>query len=168
MIPKPEHMTHLHGDTLVSKNHPRIHFRGKLDSLGAQVVLIQCEVAVDPALVANLQEIRDVVHELMRCEVLDRPFARDTILGLSFAELREQSHNPQKYFGLRAMIAPDAGQGRTNALLNALRTAVRETELAAVAAFEAERPDLTQALNRLSSGVYILMCRARCSQRPGP
>ena len=30
---KPEHMTHLNGDFLVVKDHPRIIFRGKLDTL---------------------------------------------------------------------------------------------------------------------------------------
>jgi ethanolamine utilization cobalamin adenosyltransferase len=30
---KPEHMTHLYGNMLVFKDHPRIVFRGKLDSL---------------------------------------------------------------------------------------------------------------------------------------
>jgi len=156
---KSEHMTQLLGDTLVSKSHPRILLRGKLDSLGAQVVFIQCELAEDLALVAELQEIGDVLHELMAAEVLDRPFGRETILGLTFDQLREQSHNPQKYFGVQAMVAPDAGQGRTYALLNLLRTAVREAELAAVTAFEAERQDLALGLNRLSSAVYILMCR---------
>ena len=29
---KPEHMTHLNGDTLVLKSHPRIRFRGGLQS----------------------------------------------------------------------------------------------------------------------------------------
>jgi len=47
--------------------------------------------------------------------------------------------------------------------LNLLRTRVRETELAAARAFETEsgfsRRDLIQGLNRLSSCVYILLCR---------
>ena len=30
---KPEHMTHLHGDVLVPKTHPRIVFRGKMAAL---------------------------------------------------------------------------------------------------------------------------------------
>ena len=30
---KPEHMTHLNGDSLVLKTHPRITFRGALDTL---------------------------------------------------------------------------------------------------------------------------------------
>ena len=34
---KPEHMTQLFGNVLVAKDHPRIHFRGKLDSLNASV-----------------------------------------------------------------------------------------------------------------------------------
>ena len=37
---KPEHMTHLNGDTLVPKTHPRILFRGKLDTLEAELLLL--------------------------------------------------------------------------------------------------------------------------------
>ncbi|MCD8499300.1 MAG: ATP-binding protein, partial [Clostridiales bacterium] len=44
-LEKPEHMTHLHGNVLVPKNHPRIVFRGKLDSLQAQIVLAQAILA---------------------------------------------------------------------------------------------------------------------------
>ena len=32
---KPEHLTHLYGDVLVRKTHPRIAFRGAMDTLGA-------------------------------------------------------------------------------------------------------------------------------------
>ena len=42
---KPEHMTQLFGNVLVAKDHPRIHFRGKLDSLQALVVLDQVQIA---------------------------------------------------------------------------------------------------------------------------
>ena len=42
---KPEHMTQLFGNVLVAKDHPRIHFRGKLDSLQALVVLDQVQRA---------------------------------------------------------------------------------------------------------------------------
>ena len=38
---KPEHMTHLHGDVLVSKTHPRIAFRGAMDQLEAELILCQ-------------------------------------------------------------------------------------------------------------------------------
>ena len=38
---KPEEMTHLRGNLLVSKTHPRIAFRGQLDSLLAEILLLQ-------------------------------------------------------------------------------------------------------------------------------
>ena len=39
LLEKPEDMTHLHGDVLVSKTHPRIKFRGAIDSLEAALLL---------------------------------------------------------------------------------------------------------------------------------
>ena len=38
---KPEHMTHLNGDVLVVKTHPRILFRGAMDTLEAELILCQ-------------------------------------------------------------------------------------------------------------------------------
>ena len=162
MAKKPEHMTSLIGNTLVPKNHPRIRLRGKLDSLQAQVVLIQCEIT-DKALGDKLQDILNCLRELTRCEVLDQPVEGDTLFGQSYGELQKQSHNPQKYFGVAVLHLPDHKFGRDYALLNTLRTAIRETELMAVDAFETEggvsRGDIVLALNRLSSAVYVLMCQ---------
>ncbi|EPR3746057.1 ethanolamine utilization cob(I)yrinic acid a,c-diamide adenosyltransferase EutT, partial [Escherichia coli] len=53
-----------------------------------------------------------------------------------------------------------ASHGRDAALLNLLRTKVRETVAAQVfitRSFEVLRPDILQALNRLSSTVYVMM-----------
>ena len=38
---KPEHMTHLRGEELVFKDHPRIAFRGAIDSLESEIILFQ-------------------------------------------------------------------------------------------------------------------------------
>ena len=38
---KPENMTHLNGDVLVPKTHPRIAFRGAMDTLEAELLLCQ-------------------------------------------------------------------------------------------------------------------------------
>ena len=38
---KPEHMTHLNAQVLVPKTHPRIAFRGAMDSLEAELLLCQ-------------------------------------------------------------------------------------------------------------------------------
>ncbi|MFU0780651.1 MAG: Ethanolamine utilization cobalamin adenosyltransferase [Citrobacter braakii] len=57
---------------------------------------------------------------------------------------------------------PEASHGRDCALLNLLRTKVRETETVAAQvfitrSFDVMRPDIMQALNRLSSTVYVMM-----------
>ena len=41
---KPEHMTHLYGDVLVEKTHPRIAFRGAIDTLESEILLCQLEL----------------------------------------------------------------------------------------------------------------------------
>ena len=74
---KPEHMTHLVGNVLVVKNHPRILFRGKLDSLQSAVVLAQVDIherGGSKALIDDLGDILNILREMMRCDVLDEPF----------------------------------------------------------------------------------------------
>lgn len=163
---KPEHMTHLAGNRLVPKNHPRIVFRGKLDTLEAAVVLTQIqleEVGGPKELIADLSDIMRVLREMMKCDVLDEPFKNDMIIGLTHAQLRERSHDPMKFYGVKQMIPPDYSLGAVHALLNRLRTAVRETETAAADAFlqgtQVMRKDILEELNRLSSAVHIMMCR---------
>ena len=80
--------------------------------------------------------------------------------GLDAAALRQQSHRPQDFYG-QPHFMPSATDGRTVLLLNWLRTLARHTELKAVAAMP-ERTDLLQALNRLSSYLYILMIQEKC------
>ncbi|WP_281679370.1 ATP-binding protein [Synergistes jonesii] len=162
---KPEHMTQLFGNKLVAKDHPRILFRGKLDSLQALVVLNQAIISESSAsrrLVNDLGDILSVMREMMRCDVLDVPFENERIIGLTHAELRERSHDPMKYFAVKQMTLPDYSMGKSYALLNQLRTAVREAEVAAVQAFRVrsgcERSDIVEGLNRLSSALHIMMC----------
>ncbi len=161
---KPEHMTHLFGNTLVPKNHPRILFRGKLDSLQALVVLDQVLIGEEgnDKLVADLDDILGILREMMRCDVLDEELINETVIGLTHAELRERSHNPLKFYNIQQMVLPDRSMGKSYALLNQLRAAIRETEVAAAEAFRSgnhyTRSDIIEALNRLSSTVHIMMC----------
>lgn len=163
---KPEHMTHLVGNVLVVKNHPRIYFRGKLDSLQALIVLNQSifvEEGGQEKLVEDLQDVVNSLREMMRCDVLDEPFEREMIIGLTHAELREHSHNPMKFYNIKQMVLPDYTLGKTYALLNQIRTAVRETEVAAATAFhdgkKYTRTDIIEELNRMSSAIHIIMCK---------
>ena len=161
---KPEHMTQLVGNMLVPKDHPRILFRGKLDSLQSLVILAQVQIAEggNQKLVDDLGNILSILREMMRCEVLDEEFHNETIIGLTHAELRERSHNPQKFFGVKYMLLADYTMGKDYALLNQLRSSVRETEVAAAGAFRVAnkytRQDIIEELNRLSSAIHIMMC----------
>ena len=58
---KPEHMTHLNAQLLVCKNHPRILFRGKLDTLEAELILCQL---TDPALAKPVGEVLDLARKM--------------------------------------------------------------------------------------------------------
>lgn len=163
---KPEHMTQLFGNKLVCKDHPRILFRGKLDSLQAAVVLDQAMIQAaggSEQLIKDLGEILKELREMMRCDVLDEEMTTETIIGLTHAELREHSHNPMKFYNIKQMVLPDYSMGTEYALLNQLRAAVRETEVAACKAFHVEkkyiRNDIIEELNRLSSALHIMMCR---------
>lgn len=164
---KPEHMTHLFGNVLVSKDHPRIVLRGKLDSLQAKTLETQI-VALDEGekgAVADLSEILDFSRDILAGEVTGLPLERETLLGLREDTLRSVSHDPSTHYNTGHLM-PDYRMGKTVVALNALRTTAREVELAAIAAFPVEhgepvRPDIIRALNRLSSAVYILICRMR-------
>ena len=159
---KPEHMTHLDGTTLVPKTHPRILFRGKLDSLEARLLLCRLEV---PEFDRELGEILDYTRRLLRWEVLGQPVEEGKLLGLTEQELRRRSYFPQDYYG-QPHFMPEASDGKRMIHLNLARTAAREAELAAAAAFTGPegtvtRPDLIRAMNRLSSAIYLLMIRQK-------
>lgn len=163
---KPEHMTQLLGKYLVEKDHKRIAFRGKIDRLQAEVVCIQAQIdreGNNQKLLADLTDVLDTLRKIMTCEVLDGTFEKETIIGLNHQELREQSHNPMKYYNIKQLLLADYSMGLIYAQLNLLRAAVRESEVLAVAAFKQGRKmehlDLIEELNRLSSALHIMMCR---------
>lgn len=163
ILEKPESMTHLRGTTLVPKNHPRIKFRGKLDSLEALLigVILETESHGYRELAGDLGQLLAYAGRIMSAEVKEEPLPPPGLRGMTAAEIRTHSHHPSKYYGI-AHIFPQPGQGRLMAQLNILRTQCRELEVAAMDAFYGvadgeERPDILQALNRLSSLVYVMM-----------
>ena len=160
---KPEHMTHLNGDMLVHKTHPRIAFRGAMDTLEAELML--CQLALTEPVRKQLGEVLDYTRYLLRCEVLEEKITRDTLCGLSQEQLRSHSHRPQDFYG-QPHFMPEATDGEAILRLNRCRCAAREAELKAVAAFSDRegnptRIDLLQAMNRLSSMIYILMIKLK-------
>ena len=155
---KPEHMTHLNGDVLVRKTHPRIRFRGAMDTLEAELLLCGRETA----------PVLELARKLMRCDVLEEPVGEITLYGLTEDRQRQLSHFPQEYFGI-AHFMPDFSDGGQLLQLNRCRCAARAAELAAAEAFADRdglptRPDIQKALNRMSSMLYLLMLQAKAGK----
>lgn len=159
---KPEHMTHLNADVLVSKTHPVIRFRGSIDRLEAELLLCGWKL---PRLREPLGELLEQARQLIACDVLGEPVKKTTLLGMTEQELREKSHFPQKYFS-QPHFMPGFEDGEGVLELNRLRSLIRIAELDAVHAFcdrdgLPTREDILKALNRMSSAVYIMMIKEK-------
>ena len=169
---KPDTLTHLNAQVMVAKNDPRLAFRARLDATIAIAVWLQSELKTLDSAQYWLADIRSLLGNIMRADALDIPLAAQKIVGLSADELHRLSHQPLKYLG-HDHIVPDVTQGREVALLNLLRVSVRETEITAAQVFigadyHVHKADLLQALNRLSSAVYVLMILCvRQNMHPG-
>lgn len=163
---KPEDMTHLNGDVLVKKTHPRIAFRGIMDTLQGEMIL--CQLMVSKELAQRLDELLELSRQIIACDVLEKPLHWERLLGLTGDELRSRSHRPQDFYG-QPHFMPAASDGATVVWLNRCRCAARSAELAACRAFDTQegnsRPDLLQALNRLSSSIYLLMIEEKAKQQ---
>ncbi len=167
---KPDHLTHLQDDlSLVPKTEPRIVARGKLDLL--QSSLLDAQVAADAdgarALVGELGELLELARALVGAEVTGRPAPPPVLWGMSGVEIRDATHRTHEIYGVPFMY-PDVRQGPVVAKLALARAVAREAEVAMLAAFPPEgglptappsRPDLAEALNRISSALYLLAVR---------
>ena len=162
MEEKPEHMTHLNGDTLVEKTHPRILFRGAVDALEAEL-LLACAGATGE-IRKQLDEGLHYTRTLLRNEVLNEPVTAQTLGGMDEKTLRERSHRPQEFYG-QAHFMPSPEDGALLLQVNRARCAARAAELKAVAAFPSGREDLLRAFNRLSSFLYLIMIQLK---KPSP
>ena len=163
---KPEHMTHLNGDVLVPKTHPRIRFRGAVDTLEAELLL--CQHYVDQPWKKPVEEILQYTRKLIRWDVLEESVPDRNLCGLTEAEQRQRSHRPQEFYG-QPHFMPAVSDGATVLWLNRARCAARQAELAAVEAFSDRegnptRVDMIRAMNRLSSMIYILMIQAKAGK----
>lgn len=162
---KPETLTHIDFHNLVSKNDPRLRFRGKLDSVIAQAVLIQAQMQQEgfahTQLLQYLSDVRSALGNVLKAEATGSEMVNISLGQLDEKVIHAISHNPLKYLGHDHLL-PEASQGVNVARLNVLRAQIREAELEAADIyitrdFKVTRPDIMAGLNRLSSAVYVLM-----------
>lgn len=171
---KPEALTHLNATTFVAKNDVRIVFRGRVDSAIAQAVLLQAEwqsTSVPGSLQKMLADIRAGLGNVLRSETLGDPMPAIAMGEFDEVQIHAISHNPLKHMG-HDHIVPTVEHGLDVARLNLLRAVIREAEVAGAQAFiktdfSIDRADVLQALNRLSSAVYVLMLFCRTHQNSG-
>lgn len=152
-------MTCLDAATLVPKSHPRIMLRGKLDTLLAATVLAQTQFdpknRLSPYLKECLADVADWIMHILTAEVSGGACVSHTVGGMAAPVLCAVSRDPGKYLGLDPFM-PNTAMGANAALLNWLRALAREAEVAA-ARSGLERADIAEALNVLSSAVYVLV-----------
>ena len=167
---KPEHMTHLKGNVLVFKDHPRIAFRGYIDLLEAEITLAQHAAAGEGygTLAEELEEVLDFVRRFIRFDVLDENLGEMRLCGYTPGELREYSHYPEKHFGQPHFLIRYT-DGPAILAVNKVRTIVRQTELAAYRAFRdadgnVTRDDIILGLNRLSSLMWMMMIKLKAGK----
>ena len=163
---KPEHMTHLNAQVLVPKTHPRIAFRGAMDTLEAELLI--CQQKLSEPWAGQVSQVLDLARELIRCDVLEEPVKREKLCGLTEDEQRTRSHRPQEFYD-QAHFMPSVADGPEILVLNRARCTARAAELAAVHAFSDRdgnptRPDILKAMNRMSSMLYILMIQIKAQK----
>lgn len=166
---KSEHLTHLRGNILVSKTAPIIAFRGAMDTLQAELLLAQ--LAVDIDMRPKVDEILTLARNILRWDVMEEPAQLGILCGLTPQQQRSHSHRPQDFYG-QPHFMPSCADGAAILQLNRARCAARSAELAAAKAFEdatggCTRTDLLQALNRMSSMLYILMIQLKSRKTKG-
>ena len=83
--------TSLDGRIFVEKTNPRIVLRGRLDSLNAQIILMQCE-SQNQNFINDIEEFRQVILKLMYIEVTGENFGELNLWGLNENEIHERSH----------------------------------------------------------------------------
>lgn len=169
-VEKTEAQTHLNGTEMVTKDHPRIWFRGKVDSAIAAAILVQTQLqpVLAPELQGLLADLRSWLGWAMRCEVLDETVPALSMGPFSREAVRRLACHPEE-LGLEP-LCPDAAEGSVFTLLNWLRAIIRETEVAAAFAFRMqngtlERPDILELLDGLSNAVYVFMLLVKAGDR---
>lgn len=161
---KGECMTHLRGNLLVPKVHPQIELRGQLDSLMARIMEVQlvAQEQEQQQIASDLDELLCFARMILASEVKDMPLDTITMLNMDSEQIRYNSQHVKKVFGIDHPL-PCYQMGQLCVALNSLRTQVREVELCAARAFyrggSFTRPDIIEGLNRMSSCVYIILCR---------
>lgn len=162
---KPGHLTQLDAGYIAPKTTPRLLFRGKMDTLQAHFLVTGAlaQRLQLSALTKSLDTLTAYCREITSAEYHGRKVAPLEMDGQNADAIQAAIHRPEDSLGV-AHLVPSADDHEMLLQLNLLRCQVRENELAGATVFtdtdhRPTRSDLIQALNRLSSAVYLLALR---------
>lgn len=168
---KPSHLTQLDAGHFAPKTHPRIVLRGKLDSLHALALLIAARATKEgrAGLAEELATVAAYCREIQSAEYAGRLVDPLVLGGRDEAAVHAATHDPDGHIGIPHVV-PDEHDPELLHWLSWLRTQTREVEIAALSIVPWERANEAQrsivhALNRLSSGAYLLILELRAATR---
>lgn len=161
---KPSAITQLNAGHFAPKTHPRIIFRGKVDSLLATVMMAENRAiaAGERELVLHLATLAAYCRELTAAEYNEREAAELRLRGECADDIHRVTHDPVGALGIEHLTI-DGASTELQHWLNLCRTQTRELEVVAEQTFEsAHHPygvSICHATNRLSSAFYALQLR---------
>lgn len=162
---KADGLTQLSAWHFVAKNHPRIKFRGKVDSLHALVLMTQHQSAqAEQAWLTDaLGSLAAYCREITSAEYNERNIADLTLAEADAEQIHAVTHDPRATLGIDHLTINELDP-QLQHWLNMCRTSSRELELIAIDTFgnsphSSPGASICHALNRLSSAFYYLQLR---------
>lgn len=164
---KPEYMTVVDGNILMSKNSKQIALRGKIETFLAEVLLIGKELELslsNEKLIKDIETIIKFIQNIIVAEKLDKILENQILFdGKTVKNIKEIVKNPKDYFKKGHLLEISLLSDITIHKLNRLRFLARELEIQAIDYFvedyKVNRKDLLEAFNVLSDAIYILILK---------
>lgn len=164
---KPEYMTAINGNVLISKNSKLIALRGKIETFLAEVLLTGKEIELtsnNNKLVRDIEDVIKFLQNIMVAEKLNKILENQTFFDLkSIKDIKEIIENPKQYFKKGHLLEISLNSDIIIHKLNRLRFLARELEIQAIDYFvedyKVSRRDLLEAFNILSDIIYIIILK---------
>ena len=132
---KPEHMTVVDGNVLISKNSKLIALRGKIETFLAEVLLTGKEIGLtsnNDKLIRDIEIIIKFIQNIMVAEKLDKILENQTFFdSKSIKDIKEIIENPKEYFKKGHLLEISLNSDLTIHKLNKLRFLARKLEIQA-------------------------------------
>ena len=157
---KPEYMTVVDGNVLISKNSKLIALRGKIETFLAEVLL----TGNNDKIIRDIETIIKFIQNIMVAEKLNKILENQTFFdSKSIKDIKEIIENPKEYFKKGHLLEISLNSDLTIHKLNRLRFLARELEIQAIDYFvedyKVSRKDLLEAFNILSDVIYIIILK---------